>query len=167
MFIPLRVHAAAVRIRTPLLALLCAAAATATLGCTRRAERGIPLYAPDGQTRQQVEVAQLIGDFATIDGQDVSGSGQKFELLPGCHVVVPRATGTRRGGMGIAQSKPATLTFAIQMQANRLYAIDYVMTERAGRGAVWEFVAEEKDAAGAFVAALQPTQSKEALSTCR
>lgn len=167
MFIPPRVHAAHDRFRSLVVLFLGVVVTATALGCTRRAERGIPLYAPDGQTRLQVEVAQLIGEFATIDGHDVSGSGQRFELLPGCHVVVPRATSSRRGGFGFAQTKPATLTFAIQMQANRRYAIDYVMTERTGRGAAWEFVAEEQDASGAFVAALQPTQNKAALDVCR
>jgi hypothetical protein len=48
---------------------------------------GYPLY-PDPQNRQADDaVARLVEQIGSVDGQDVSGRGQVFDLLPGCHVV--------------------------------------------------------------------------------
>lgn len=133
----------------------------------QRAARGIPLYAPDGQTRQESEVAHLLGEFVTIDGQDVADSGQSFELLPGCHVVEPRARGGKRGTTGNTVTKTPTLRFAIHMVSGRRYVVEYVVTERTGRGGTLEFVAEEKDSRGNFIATIRPASSEAELESCR
>jgi hypothetical protein len=101
------------------------AVVVAGLACMAGRPPAVRLYDPATGPPGRDEVATLYGPIGAVDGRDVSGQGNAFELLPGCHVVTLRSKvgGTNSGTTG---AWTATLggTFAFRMQAAHTYAID-------------------------------------------
>ena len=136
--------------------------ATACVGGT---SRGTPLYAPRGQVLPVTEVAQLVGEVATVDGKSVHG--RTFELLPGCHVVTTPTSWGVRDQSGSASGNMAKLTFVITMHANKSYVMDYELSSRTGNGGTMVVHALERDAAGNTTATLLPVMSQSDIEKCQ
>jgi hypothetical protein len=134
-------------------------------GCVTGA-RGFPLYSSDGSYRKSSEVAKLYGEFSTIDGRNVVRGGQSFELLPGCHVVVTRRTWVRGSTFGGMVANTPSFAFAMKMQANRTYVVEWESQIPTGLGGSIKLVAEELDADGTVVAAIEPTTNDASLQDC-
>jgi hypothetical protein len=147
---------------------LAALIALGTPGCLASHERGAPLYVARAHPYAVTEVAQLYGEVAQVDGRDVSGLGPRLELLPGCHIVTTR---TSLGHRDLSQNAVATnlpkRDFAIHMQANRNYVIEYDLATRTGNGGVVAVSAREQDAAGHITATLEPASNRAELDRCR
>lgn len=61
------------------------------LGCAPSLDvAGYPLYPTDAGVRPRESLARLFGPIALVDGRNVSGLGDAYELLPGCHGVWTR-----------------------------------------------------------------------------
>lgn len=134
--------------------------------CVGGSSRGVPLYSPETPRRAENTIAALLGDIATVDGRDVSGSGRTFELLPGCHVIT-----TRRSFGKVEQGLPMTallppLTFVLPMHANRSYLLEYEPSSNAGNGGVALIQAREVDASGKVLATHLPTSDKALVEHC-
>ena len=93
--------------------------------CITGGGRPRQLYA--GDPRPPAEVARLVGPIGTVDGQDVSGLGKSFALLPGCHVVQPPskvAEIDRTGPNSYVASVPSNITYAFRMLPRHSYEIE-------------------------------------------
>jgi hypothetical protein len=112
---------------------------------------GYPLYAKVGAGPGRDNVATLRGPVQTVDGHDVSGKGQTFELLPGCHVV----TLQRNIGMGTASGAFAAnvgrLVIAFPMRPAHSYTIVMEQDDSTGPVGRYTIVAREKAPDGSAV----------------
>ncbi len=133
--------------------------------CVGGASRGTPLYAPRGQMLPVTEVAQLVGDIATVDGKSVHG--RNFELLPGCHVVTTPTSWGARDQSGSVSGNMPRLTFVITMQANKSYVMEYELLSRTGNGGTVALHALERDAAGNTTSTLLPVTSQADIEKCQ
>lgn len=132
----------------PLLAVV-GALTCSMLGCvgTSRATRLYP-----GAELPQEKLARLSGPIERVDGQEVSGGGGSFELLPGCHVV---QIGGRVGDTGWAPQGAWSATlprliYALPMRAGRSYSISFEPEPALGRRSIGfgRIVARERDGQG-------------------
>ena len=142
--------------RTPVCLLL------TLVGCVESRPR--PLYAPTNPPPHKEEVATLSGYVRYVDGNDVSGMGGLFELLPGCHVVeTPSQWGTGDQGSA-AIITTGKVRFAMPMKARHAYAVDMGpgLWTKDGVG----MAATEKDAAGNLTASFRPASEPE-IAACR
>jgi hypothetical protein len=99
-------------------------------GCIapRAEQTAVPLYPHSGQALPGGALARVSGYVRYIDGQDVSGSGSSFELLPGCHLLStptrlpvpawPRADGAPLG------VQTGELVFAVEMRVGYHYRVE-------------------------------------------
>jgi hypothetical protein len=112
---------------------------------------GHPLYAKVGAGPGPDKVAMLRGPVQTVDGHDVSGKGQTFELLPGCHVV----TLQRNIGMGTASGAFAAnvghLVIAFPMRPGHSYTIVMEQDDSSAPVGRYTIVASEKAPDGSVV----------------
>jgi hypothetical protein len=111
------------RRRPPISALFVLCCTLGLSACIASNQRGYPLY-PDGRVLEQSQVATVAGYIQTIDNKDVSAHGTRFEVLPGCHLVVtPTASGSlgNTGGSVITTGHQA---FALRMKAGHSYTIE-------------------------------------------
>jgi hypothetical protein len=135
-------------------------------GCVGGNTRGKALFPESGPTRAENEVARLTGEIGSVDGRDVSGEGQSFELLPGCHVVTTRTSwGKFEYGEGLYGNMPQQ-SFAISMQANRTYEFQYELVNRTGSGGTMVLHVRERDANARVIAELLAASADE-LAQCR
>jgi hypothetical protein len=145
------------------------AVALALLGtaCIGGNTRGKALYpTTDGVTPAETEVARLTGEIGGVDGRDVSGQGQSFELLPGCHVVTTRTSwGKFEYGEGLYGNLQQQ-TFVIHMQPNRSYDFEYELMNRTGSGGTLALHVRERDANARVTAELLPATSQAELANC-
>src|SRR4051812_9383740 len=108
-----------------------AVSAVLLAGCITSGGKPYPLY--PGEPRPNAEVARLVGPIGAVDGQDVSGHGKSFALLPDCHVVKLAAkTGeiNSLGSGGYVVNLPPAV-YAFRMQAQHSYEIE-VQVEAGG-----------------------------------
>jgi hypothetical protein len=120
-------------------------------GCLGPQHRAVPLYARAASPLPREAVARLQGPIASVDGHEVPGGGNAFELLPGCHIV---EIGGRVGRFdpqygGWVASLPA-LAYAFPMRANYTYSIDIEADPAIGVGptGTGRIVARELDDRG-------------------
>jgi hypothetical protein len=143
------------------------AVAVAGIACMASRPASVVLYGPAAERRPADEVATLYGPIGSVDGRDVSGQGNAFELLPGCHVVTLRSKvgGTNSGTTG---AWTATLggTFAFRMQAAHTYAIDLRAIGDDTMSGEVRIDAWDSDAGGAKTA-VPPARSGADIDACR
>lgn len=143
------------------------ALAIALTGCISATPRGTPLYPAAGPTRDVSEVAQLIGEVASVDGQSTSSGLNSFELLPGCHVVTTRTSWGKRDESGAMFGNMPRFSFAIMMVANRSYHFEYDLMNRTGSGGTLALKVYEKDVDGNVLAEFQPAATQAELDRCQ
>ena len=96
--------------------------------CIVKSSAPYPLY-PDGNPRPDNQVGILVGPLAVVDGQDVSGRGQTFALLPGCHSFRwLRTTGEVNAGAGYVTSLPEQ-TLWISVEPGHSYTFETTLHE--------------------------------------
>ena len=142
--------------------------ASLALACVRTPSRGYPLYASDGEGRDESEVAQLGGYVRFVDDQDVGSHGELFELLPGCHVVgtPSRWIGSTPTGTGAVEAATGKVTFALPMKAGHQYTIELLAPPMTGPTAPLEIKAFEKDRRGTTTRTFSAAKSREDLVSC-
>lgn len=93
--------------------------------------RGVPLYDASRGALPREQVAQLSGQIIAIDGHPITQDIQRFEVLPGCHML--RMTGTvwyssatQPGGVRIYVGEQE---FAVNAEAGHEY---YIQLEHGG-----------------------------------
>ena len=96
--------------------------AIAILSCVTTSNQGVRLY--DG-ARADGGAANLYGPIARVDGADVSGKGQAFEVRPACHLVtLSRDFGQFDAVTGGVSAKLAEQTFALEMRDGYSYMVE-------------------------------------------
>ena len=100
------------------------------VGCIVKDPEPYPLY-PHQKPRPDDQVGVLVGPLAVVDGQNVSGKGQTFALLPGCHSFrLLQTTGEINSGSGsgyITSLPQATLSVLIK--AGHYYTFETTLHE--------------------------------------
>ncbi len=75
----------------------------------------VPLYPKIDAGPGPGKVSLLRGPVAIVDGEQVSGKGPAFELLPGCHLVALEAGG---------DAKSPRIIFAFEMRPGYIYTVE-------------------------------------------
>jgi hypothetical protein len=137
-------------------------------GCIAGSARGYALYATEGGRPGLDEVARLGGYVRYVDGQDVSGHGGPFELLPGCHVIgTPSEWGSINGAATAAvMAKTGKWMFALPMRADYYYSVDVEVPPMTGPTAPLSIHAHEKDASGKTTRTFASATSAQDLESC-
>lgn len=140
-----------------------------SFGCVGRGQlRGFPLYPTSGEPLPREQIALLTGDVQVIDGQQVSGVGRWFELLPGCHVVTTSPQWQARVESSASGILPPNgqLTYAMNMKAGHRYEIQ-PRSRQVRRAEVLVVSALEKDPEGAVTQEFVPAMSETDLEGCQ
>jgi hypothetical protein len=141
-----------------------------SFGCPDSGQlRGFPLYARSGEPLAREQVALLTGDVQLIDGQNVSGLGRWFELLPGCHVVTTspeRRARVESSKSGILPPN-GQLTYAMNMKAGYRYEIQRRMQQLRDGSQFVIVYAFEKEPEGAVMQEFVPAMTETDLQGCQ
>ncbi len=126
-------------------------------GCVPQG-RGDPLYPTEGGVLPPPEsVATLGGLIQTVDGLSVP-EGHRFELLPGCHVVVNVAHWTHSDSQNSVTATLHQLSFAIDMRAGYSYIVRVQEGLWTGTSGSIRLLAEERDPTGNVTRDIAPGQ---------
>lgn len=119
-------------------------------GCGTQAT-AYPLYAKVGAGPGPDKVAVLYGPVQTVDGQNVAGKGQTFELLPGCHVVTLQRNVGEGSANGAWASNLPYLVVAFEMKPAHRYVINMDRQYSSGPRGRMKLFASEKAPDGKVV----------------
>jgi hypothetical protein len=118
--------------------------AVAAAACGSQATRGYPLYPKLGAGPGRDKVAMLYGPIQTVDEQVVSGKGQTFELMPGCHVVTLQRSIGAGTANGAWAANVGRMVIAFEMRAGHSYTISSDMDDSTSPVGRVYIVAREK-----------------------
>jgi TonB family protein len=136
------------------------------LGCLTVGGRGFPLYPQTEPLPDASHVARLSGYVRVVDGQVVSGHGNLFELLPGCHIVrTPTSWGTSGYGGAVVATTPE-LTFALPMRAGYQYEVAIVADAPTAPTEAIDVKAYERDPRGVLLQTFSYATSQRDLDRC-
>jgi len=141
-------------------------ATPAFVGCVGHG-RPYPLY-PNPEVRlEPAKVARLTGIVATVDGVDVAGHGDAFELAPGCHVV----TLLKKLGE-VGEHDPWSVdvprnVYAFKMTGGHVYAIEHRVQMGSDRNGTVRVSAIERDGHGAIIGPVAPSRGAQDIEECK
>jgi hypothetical protein len=124
-----------------------------------------PLYPKVDTGPGPGKVALLRGPISIVDGSAVSGKGQSFELLPGCHLVALDASGAKGNRKGNSSVNPPQVVFALEMRPGYIYTIDTRSAPSDGLSNKWQVTALEHSPDGSIV--LVPRARASDVRDCR
>ncbi len=138
------------------------------VACLANQSRGYALYPTADGRPDETEVAQLAGYVRPVDGKDVSASGKRFELLPGCHVIGTPSRWISSAGSGAVMWATGEWTFALPMKAGYQYAVEIIVPPLVtGPTALGDMKAFERDMHGTRTRTFARAQRGEDLQACR
>ena len=113
-------------------------------------DRPYPLYEAGSIHPAPTELATLHGPIATVDGQQVTGKGKTFALLPGCHIVTLQrnvgAADSNANGAWAGTLPP--LAVAFRMRPSYKYLVSVRFEETSGPYGQMHIDARERDPQG-------------------
>ncbi len=126
---------------------------------------GYPLYEASSRL-PRAQVARLFGPIDSVDGRNVVGLGDGFEVLPGCHVVRTRSDVVESTSEVQILGHPRGFAFAIHMQAGFTYVVKRQVLGDMGSQVRFVTSADEIDGGG-HVGTIAPAKNGDELEACR
>jgi len=129
--------------------------------------RPYPLY-PDPQVRREPgTVARLTGPVATVDGVDVAGHGNAFDLAPGCHVVTLVSKIGQSGNNEAWSVDLPRWVYAFKMSGGHVYSIEHRVQVASNRNATVAVSAHERDGNGTILGPVVPSRGPQDIEDCK
>lgn len=136
------------------------------LGCSRYGARGQPLYATVGPRPPENQVAQLRGFVGSVDGRDLTGEGDRFELIPECHVVGTPLSYDDSDDEMLVIEKGLPLYYAMSMKPGHRYVIVKRQSEFSNQLVRIRIIAQEQDSQGRVIREFSQLSREQANAEC-